>query len=132
MKQSNVLARRNENNATMDQISLYRMAIASDEKMVDVLLKGKEDYGALSPNEKERFDTMLGQQFWNTAQLWDRVQVGLLEEEMWSKMTGPRAADQLEGGCLDWWEQNNGRFPQAFIESIELFRQRRPGNLTSS
>jgi len=119
VRQSNIHARRNEHNATMEQVSLLRISLAQDESLVDVYLKGLESYISLTPNEKVRFNSILGQQFWNYHQIWDRVRIGHMEEEYWTNLLPIIVRSNLVGGVLEWWCENNVQFPQSFVSDVD-------------
>lgn len=119
IRQSNAHARRQEHNATMDQVSLLRMTLAQDPALVDVLLKGNKSYIGLTPNEKVRYDAALSQRFWNYLQIRDRVSSGAIEREYWYGTTALTAASLLTEGALEWWRQNNRQYPKEFVQEID-------------
>ncbi len=119
IRQSNVLARLSENNASMDQISLLRMAMAQDEKLAALFLLGAEGYSELPELEKIRFESLLGQRFWTYEQLWDRVQSKVIEEEHWVNVCIALRGLFSNRGIDEWWHENKHQFPEGFVSDVD-------------
>ncbi len=119
IRQSNTLARRNEHNATMEQVSLFRMAVAQSEELATLLLTGAKSYSVLSEVHKVQFDNLIDQRFWNYAQIWDRVQTGSMEREMWNVLAPSMATNLNYEGIREWWDLKKFQFPSGFVTDIE-------------
>lgn len=124
IRQSNRLGRRNEYNATLQQFSQFRMAIAQDEKFANLYLIGSQDYEALTDLQKLQFDELLAERFWNFLQIWDRVQSKTMDKDLWEPAGLAIAASLDAAGAHRWWELNQSQFPAAFIAEIDSLRER--------
>jgi len=119
IKQSNVLARRSEHNATMDHASQLRMEYATNPELVSLSLKGAKDYSQLNEVERVRFDNLQAQTVWHFVQIWDRKNLGFMDEEMWTALKFQCSTLMSRPGARIWWEGNKLQFPTEFITEIE-------------
>ena len=119
IKQSNVLARRSEHNATMNHASQLRMEYATNPELVSLNLKGAKDYSQLNEVERVRFDNLQAQTGWHFVQIWDRNNLGFMDEEMWTALKFQYSTFLSGPGARKWWERNKLQFPTEFIAEIE-------------
>jgi len=119
IRQSNVLARRSEHNATMNHASQLRMEFATNPELVSLYLKGARDYSKLNEVEKIQFDNLQNQTGWHYAQIWDRNNLGFMDEEMWRVLRSHYAVFISRPGAREWWERNKLQFPTEFVAEVE-------------
>lgn len=118
IQQNTNYLRRGEMNATMDQISVMRMEMLNSD-LADLLVRSREGYEALSPQDRLRLSTFYDQWIWASYQIYDREQGGYLDAGEWDR--GGRA---IIRGYIDsptgreWWEQTNRSFPPGFREKV--------------
>ena len=118
IQQNTSYLRRGEMNATMDQISVMRMEMLNSN-IADLLVRSREGFEALSPQDRLRLSTYFDQWTWTSYQIYDREQGGYLDAGEWDR--GGRA---IILGYINsptgraWWESANQAFPPPFREKV--------------
>src|SRR5690349_20261350 len=85
MRQYQSALLRAENNATQNQFSAFRLAIATNRDVAELWVTAQRDGGSLDQVDGERLGFLLEELFWASYHLWDRVQRGLLLPDEWER-----------------------------------------------
>jgi hypothetical protein len=119
VRQSNGLARRSEMNTGQDQISRWRMALASNRQLAEVFANGLTERGSLDEVDQARFDAMLGEVVWSGYHVWDRARVGLLRDDEWQGFGQSIATLLASSGGSVWWEESWHMFNGEYRKAVE-------------
>jgi hypothetical protein len=124
IRRSNVHARRLEENVTTDQVARLRMAIIQDKEIAELFLAGAASMNELDPADQMRFDNLMSEYFWTAEQMWDRVRVGTLEQEIWDNNISLYAGYICSVGGVAWWLLRKETFPKEFVLEVDAARPR--------
>ena len=119
IRQSNSQGRRSEIIATFQQFSVPRMAIAQNEGLADLFVRGSNSYDDLNPIEKHRFENLMNERFWVFHSIWDGVQSDAFESYFWDLTTGQIENLLKQPGVAAWWTRHNSQFPSEYIREID-------------
>jgi hypothetical protein len=100
------------------QISQLRIAVAEHADLAEIIVRGLPA-GSLGPAEQIRFDSIISETAWSTFHVWDRTQLGLYDDEEWTRhLRGIMAILRSPGGST-WWASNKEQFPERFQRAID-------------
>lgn len=122
IRQSNVQGRRSEIGTSVQQFSRARMAIAENEDLADILVRGTSSYDGLAPTEKIRFENLMSERFWVWHSIWDGIQSDAFESYFWDGVLQLIAQTLKQPGMSEWWERNKSEFPSDYVEVIDRAR----------
>ncbi len=122
IRQSNSQRRRSEIIATFQQFSVPRMAIAQNEGLADLFVRGSNSYDDLNPIEKLRFENLMSERFWVFHSIWDGVQSDAFESYFWDATAGQIVILLKQPGITTWWTKHNSQFPSDYIGEIDELR----------
>ena len=119
IRQANNHGRRNEIAETFQQFSVARMAIAQNEDLAELLVRGSDNYADLGGTEQLRFENLMSERFWCWHSIWDGIQLHAFEDDFWSG--GEILIKQwLERkGIAEWWKIHKYQFPSDYIKAID-------------
>ena len=118
VRQSNLLARRNELNVGHSQISRLRVAMAENADLAEIMVQGLPS-ATLGEADQVRFDCVVSEMFWSSFHIWDRTRLGLYDEQEWGRHVGSLVPFLLSPGVLNWWANNKDQFPAGFQKAID-------------
>ena len=120
VRQSNVLGRRGEQNAAQSQISGFRLALASNRELAELVDRGLDSYDVLDSADRRRFDAWLGEIAWCFWHTWDRSRLGFADRGQWTRGEGTYLASLFTSrGGRAWWEASKGQFYSEYRDAID-------------
>ncbi|WP_252258208.1 hypothetical protein [Erythrobacter aurantius] len=128
LRSANVIAVRDEANATMLQWSNIRRSIYSDETVAEIFNRGLADPASLDETERVRFDNLMTEYSWGTWHIWDRIAAGLIPESHWEKGAGSHFLLVLcTPGGRESWQEISVTMPPGFADAMNDLSQRHAG-----
>ena len=119
VRQSNILARRNELNIGHSQVSHLRIALAEHADLAEIMVQGMPSATSLGPADQLRFHCVVSETFWSSFHIWDRTRLGLYADDEWGRHVGGIAVILLSPGGSTWWNNNKHECPEGFREVVE-------------
>jgi len=119
IQQNNRYLRRSEVNATMDQVSIIRMAIM-DREIAELLVRARQAPASLDPADRFRVNSYFGQVFWTSWQIYDRERGGYVDPGEWERAGRGLVLSilALEAG-RNWWNGGStSGMPPDFVELV--------------
>jgi len=115
--------------ATYQQLSVNTvngwLNLGHDGDTTDILLRGRDDFFALSPVESARFRFLVLGYVGGFANAWFHLKIGTLRETDWKAITGDMDAFFAAPGTHAAWPLVKSRFTPEFIAFVDqiLIRQ---------
>lgn len=120
LREANVVAIRDESNATMTQWSAFRTSIYEGRDAAEVFAAGMSGSRALDEADQLRFLYIMREHGWATFQVWDRTQKGLFPK--WNFDVGA-ANDFLKVICTPGgaqaWASIKGELPPPYVADMD-------------
>jgi hypothetical protein len=105
--------------ASFETFSRQRLLVAGDSEVARIWLTGVEDPTGLSPVERFRFESMLGD-FLNASQvLYARVEEGELYSEVWKDLLISLQPLLQRPGVATFWKASKREFRTAFVAAVD-------------
>ena len=126
LRQNTVELKRGEANATLAQASAYRLAVAGNPEVAQLLSRGLSREQTLDAPDQMRFELLLTEYTWITFHMWDRFRLRIGTKGQWQRGPLPALARYLTTpGGQAWWSIAKVRYPPEFRAAID-------GGLTAS
>ena len=119
VRQSNVLGRRGEQNASQSQISGFRLALATNRELAELVDRGLASYGKLDSVDRRRFDAWLGEIAWCFWHTWDRSRLGFADPDQWMREGAYLASLFATSGGRVWWEASKEQFYAEYKDAVD-------------
>lgn len=105
--------------AAFETFSRQRLLVAGDSEVARIWLSGVDDPNGLSPVERFRFESMLGD-FLNASQvLYARVDEGELYSEVWKDLLVSLEPLLQRPGVAAFWKESKREFRTAFVAAVD-------------
>src|SRR5258708_1212531 len=111
---------RNEDNSTMAQWTVIRMAIARNRDIAELMTAGLHGERAMDAADQLRLEQMLSEQAWAAFHIWDRTQRGIFPKGTFEATGGALLCGLLKtAGGGAWWRtaQQTG-VPPGFLFDV--------------
>lgn len=95
------------------------MAVAQNESLADLSVRGSDSYSGLNPTEKLRFENLMNERFWCWHSIWDGAQLAAFESDFWSGGKHLITRWLKQPGIAEWWDMHKFQFPPEFIAEID-------------
>src|SRR5437879_3249361 len=121
IRQNTCALQRNEQNSTMTQWTVIRMAIAKNRDVAELMTAGLHGERALDAADQLRLENMLSENVWASFHIWERTQRGIFPKGTFELTTGPHLSGLLRtvrGGA--WWRsaKHTGFIP-GFVAAVD-------------
>ena len=119
IQQNNRYLRRSEVNATMDQVSVVRMANL-DREIAELLVRAGQSPASLDLPDQFRIRSYFNQIFWTSWQIYDREQGGYVDPGEWQRAgKGLVLAILATEAGRTWWNRGEtSGMPLDFIDLV--------------
>src|SRR6185312_4213915 len=121
IKQNTAALQRNENNSTMEQWTVIRMAIAKNRDIAELMTAGLHDERPLDAADQLRLEQMLQENAWAAFHIWDRTQRGIFPKGTFEATGGALLNSLLRtpGGGTWWRGAKHIGFPPEFASDVD-------------
>jgi hypothetical protein len=121
IKQNTSAIQRNEHNATMEQWTVIRMAIAKHRDIAELMTAGIDGETTLDAADQLRLDQMLNEYAWASFHIWDRTQRGVFPKGTFEATAGLLLSEVLNTVRGEtWWRNTKHKyFAPAFVTDVD-------------
>ena len=129
IRHSTTLGIRSEMNATMQQVSAYRLKLAGDRGLAELVVKGLQSKESLDLADQMRLEMWISELAWSSFQSWHRAKLGLFEKDQWKRSFAVAMKDLLSSPAgADWWARKKTAFEPAYrIEMDAILSEKKAG-----
>ena len=133
VRQSTAALQRGEHNATMQQWTVIRMAIAENREISELMTAGLNGTRALDAADQLRIDQLLGEYAWASFHIWDRTRRGVFPPGTFEFSCGSGLRDLLRTpGGQAWWQgkAEGAGLIAPFMADVDVMLGAHPGAIT--
>jgi hypothetical protein len=118
IRQNTIATRTDSYQAAVTSASDWSREMSLNSEIADIILRGAQEYEALEPLERMRFNLAMSSFFRNIENLHAKFRSGAVDREVWSGWANRTHAMLTGPGTRRWWELNASGFSTEFQQFV--------------
>ena len=105
--------------ASANDFTRFRLSIAQDPQVASLWRKGKEDFSALTPDEKAQIEMLFSELFWAYESMLMRRGLDAIDDDLWSLVEQNIDVWIANPGIREWWSSERKFHSSDFVSVVD-------------